>query len=49
MKDYHKREGKVRCTLKVDLMKAYDSINWEFIFWYSRKFYWLGSRVHYLS
>jgi hypothetical protein len=31
IKDYQKREVKVRCTLKVDLMKAYDSINWEFI------------------
>jgi hypothetical protein len=29
--DYHKQKGKPRCTLKVDLMKAYDSINWEFI------------------
>jgi hypothetical protein len=30
MKDYHKTEGKARCTLKVDLMKAYDSVNWDF-------------------
>jgi hypothetical protein len=29
--DYHKQKGKPRCTLKVDLMKAYDSISWEFI------------------
>jgi hypothetical protein len=28
---YHKQKGKPRCTLKVDLRKAYDSINWEFI------------------
>jgi hypothetical protein len=30
MKDYHKADGQARCTLKVDLMKAYDSINWDF-------------------
>jgi hypothetical protein len=31
VKNYHKKDGKPRCTLKIDLMKAYDSINWEFI------------------
>jgi len=29
--DYHKEKGKARCTLKVDLMKAYDSLSWEYI------------------
>ena len=29
--NYHKGNGKPRCTLKVDLMKAYDSVNWEFM------------------
>jgi hypothetical protein len=29
--DYHKSQGKPRCTLKVDLMKAYDSIDWKFV------------------
>jgi hypothetical protein len=29
--DYHKKQGKPRCTLKVDLMKAYDSISGDFI------------------
>lgn len=29
--NYHKKKGSPRCTLKVDLMKAYDSISWEFI------------------
>jgi len=29
--DYHKDKGKPQCTLKVDLMKAYDSVSWEFV------------------
>jgi hypothetical protein len=29
--NYHKGVGKPRCTLKVDLMKAYDSVSWGFI------------------
>lgn len=31
IKGYHKNEGQARCTIKVDLMKVYDSINWEFV------------------
>ncbi|KAK3229311.1 hypothetical protein Dsin_001192 [Dipteronia sinensis] len=30
MKNYHKSGGKARCTMKVDLMKTYDSVNWDF-------------------
>jgi hypothetical protein len=30
MKNYHKSGGKARCTMKVNLMKAYDSVNWDF-------------------
>jgi len=29
--DYHKNNGKPRCTLKIDLMKPYDSVSWDFI------------------
>jgi len=29
--DYHKEKGVARCTLKVDLMKAYDSLDWEYV------------------
>jgi predicted transcriptional regulator len=29
--DYHKTNGVPRCTLKVDLMKAYDSLDWEYV------------------
>jgi hypothetical protein len=29
--NYHKEAGKPRCTIKVDIMKAYDSVNWDFI------------------
>ncbi|KAA0062888.1 non-LTR retroelement reverse transcriptase-like protein [Cucumis melo var. makuwa] len=28
---YHLNSGKPRCTLKVDLQKAYDSVNWDFL------------------
>lgn len=28
---YHKEKGTPRCTLKVDFMKAYDSVSWDFI------------------
>ncbi|KAK3219463.1 hypothetical protein Dsin_013433 [Dipteronia sinensis] len=30
MKNYHKSGGTARCIMKVDLMKAYDSVNWDF-------------------
>jgi hypothetical protein len=29
--DYHKNQGKPRCSLKVDIMKAYDFVSWGFI------------------
>jgi hypothetical protein len=29
--DYHKDKGQPRCTLKIDLMKAYDLVSWDFI------------------
>jgi hypothetical protein len=31
VRNYHKEKGDPRCTLKIDLMKAYDSVNWEFM------------------
>ena len=31
VRSYHKKKGKPRYTLKIDLMKAYDFVNWEFI------------------
>ena len=31
MRDYHKDNGKPRVTAKVDLMKTYDAVSWEFI------------------
>jgi hypothetical protein len=31
LRDYHKKEGKPLCTLKIDLIKAYDFVNWEFV------------------
>ena len=32
MSDYHQCRGIPRCTAKVDLMKAYDSVRWDFLF-----------------
>lgn len=31
LKGYKRKNLMARCTLKVDLKKAYDSLNWEFI------------------
>ena len=31
MKGYHKSMGPARCVMKVDLMKAYDSVQWDFV------------------
>jgi hypothetical protein len=31
MKGYHKSIGPARCAMKVDLMKAYDSVWWDFV------------------
>lgn len=29
---YHRIDGKARCDVKVDLMKAYDTLQWDFLF-----------------
>ena len=31
VRNYYKEKGDPHCTLKIDLMKAYDSINWDFM------------------
>lgn len=32
IQDYHKNQGSPRCAQKIELMKAYDSIKWGFLF-----------------
>jgi hypothetical protein len=34
VKNYHREGGKPRCAVKVNLMKAYDSVDWNFILQY---------------
>lgn len=31
VRNYHKEKGIPRCAVKVDVMKAYDSIDWDFV------------------
>lgn len=31
-KNYHRNKGAPRCAFKVDIKKAYDSVNWDFLF-----------------
>jgi hypothetical protein len=31
MRNYHKPKGMPRCALKVDLMKAFDTVRWDFL------------------
>ncbi|CAL1402079.1 unnamed protein product [Linum trigynum] len=31
VKDYHKATVSSRCVLKIDLMKAFDSVDWKFL------------------
>lgn len=46
VRNYHKNKGTPRCTLKIGRMKAYDSVNWEFIIHYLHCF---GFLVKFLS
>lgn len=31
MRNYHRKKGNAKCALKVDIQKAYDSVNWRFL------------------
>jgi len=47
--DYHKTKGAPRCTLKVDLMKAYDSLDWEYVLHYLKCFGAPGKFISWVS
>lgn len=32
VRNYHKHEGRPKCAIKVDIQKAYDTIQWQFLF-----------------
>lgn len=32
VRNCHRRGGKARCVVKIDIMKAYDTIKWDFLF-----------------
>lgn len=38
LRNYHRNSGIPRCTLKADIWKAYDTFNWNFLFWALEKF-----------
>lgn len=31
VKDYHKEDVSPRCAMKIDIAKAFDSVNWSFL------------------
>ena len=31
MRNYHRRDSPTRCAIKVDLMKAFDTVRWDFL------------------
>lgn len=32
VRTYHRKGGKTRCVLKIDIIKAYDIVRWELLF-----------------
>jgi hypothetical protein len=47
--NYHRKEGQPRCTMKIDLMKAYDSVNWDFLIYSLKCFGFPGKFINWIK
>ncbi|XP_071704795.1 uncharacterized protein [Rutidosis leptorrhynchoides] len=48
MKDYHTNRGVARCAFKVDIQKAYDTVDWVFLESILRRFGYLDTMVKWI-
>lgn len=49
LRNYHRNKGSPRCALKVDLMKAYDTVRWDFLFAVLRTLGFPARVVHWIE
>lgn len=48
VKDYHKDEISPRCVMKIDISKAFDSVQWEFVLKGLEALGFLGKFIHWI-
>lgn len=48
VRNYHLNKGKPRCTLNIDIMKAFDSVKWDFLRKVMQAFGFLGVFIHWI-